>query len=332
MFNNANILVTGGTGSFGKCCIKLLLERYKPNKIILFSRDELKQFEMQNEMHDPQNRLRYFIGDIRDRARLTRALHGIDYVIHAAALKQVPALEYNPDEAVKTNILGAQNMIEACLEAKVKKVVALSTDKAVSPVNLYGATKLVADKLFSAANNIRGLEGTKFSIVRYGNVLSSRGSVVPFFRDLVAKGVKQLPITDERMTRFFLTLPQAVEFVFNSFKHMHGGEIFTPKIPSFRITDLAEAVAGHRNFKVIGIRPGEKLHEVLCPRDLSSRIIEFKDFYIIEPVYNLSGEFQYHKTAVGEEGKNVPEDFEYDSLTNPDFISVPQIKKLIETV
>ncbi len=328
MFNNANILITGGTGSFGKFCVKTILERFNPNKIVIFSRDELKQFDMQNEL--PDERLRFFLGDVRDRARLTRALYGIDYVIHAAALKQVPALEYNPDEAIKTNIMGAENLIEACFEAKVKKVIALSTDKAVSPVNLYGATKLVADKLFSAANNIRGQHGPKFSIVRYGNVLCSRGSVIPFYQQQLANGITQLPITDPRMTRFFVTLSEAVEFVFNSFKRMHGGEIFTPKIPSFKITDLAEAMSGNRDFRNVGIRPGEKLHEVLCPKDLSSRILEFKDFYTIQPVFNLSEDFDYRQTAIGEKGQPVVEEFEYSSENNPVFLSVDEIRELLK--
>lgn len=329
MFDNTNILVTGGTGSFGKCCINMILENYKPNKLVIYSRDELKQFEMQQEIHDPEQRLRFFLGDVRDRSRLERALTGIDIVIHAAALKQVPALEYNPDEAVKTNIYGAENLISACLSAKVKKVIALSTDKAVSPVNLYGATKLVADTLFSAANNLRGRDGPKFSIVRYGNVLSSRGSVIPFFKNQLAKGVKKLPITDPRMTRFFLSLPEATEFVFKSLQRMHGGEIFTPKIPSFKITDLAEAMCGHRDFNITGIRPGEKLHEILCPKDLSSRIIEFDDFFIIQPVFNLSAAVQYNRTVLGEKGKPVAEEFEYTSDNNSHFLSTTEIKKLL---
>ena len=281
MFNGKNILVTGGTGSFGKVFIRTLLERYEPNKIIVYSRDELKQFEMQQVYDAPC--MRYFIGDVRDESRLLHAMEGVDYVVHAAALKQVPAAEYNPMECIKTNVGGAQNVINAALYAKVKKVIALSTDKAANPVNLYGATKLCSDKLFTAANNFVGAKETRFSVVRYGNVVGSRGSVVPFFRRLAAEGAKELPITDPRMTRFWLRLEDGVDFVLKSFARMQGGEIFIPKIPSMRITDLAEAIAPGMPTKVIGIRPGEKLHEVMCPSDLYYDTLEFDDHFVIMP-------------------------------------------------
>jgi len=258
VFTNKSILITGGTGSFGKCCIKSILERYQPKRLIVFSRDELKQYEMQQEFNAPC--MRYFLGDVRDVERLKQAMRGVNFVIHAAALKQVPAAEYNPMECVKTNINGAENVIKAALDTGVEKVIALSTDKAANPINLYGATKLVSDKLFVAANNIAGGHDTRFAVVRYGNVLGSRGSVVPFFRKLVAEGAAEMPVTDLRMTRFWITLPQGVEFVLQSFRRMHGGEIFVPKIPSSLISDLARAIGPELPIKEIGIRPGEKLH------------------------------------------------------------------------
>ena len=266
MFNNKSILVTGGTGSFGKKFIKILLERYNPARVIIYSRDELKQFEMQQVFN--QSCMRYFIGDVRDAERIKLATKNVDYVVHAAALKQVPAAEYNPMECIKTNVMGAQNVIDAAIANDVKKVIALSTDKAANPVNLYGATKLCSDKLFTAANNIVGKGNTRFAVVRYGNVVGSRGSVVPFFKKLIADGAKELPITDERMTRFWLKLEDGVDFVLKNFERMQGGEIFIPKIPSMRILDLAKAIAPEAKIKVIGIRPGEKLHEVMCPSDL----------------------------------------------------------------
>ena len=275
VFNGKTVLITGGTGSFGKKFIEILLKKYAPKKVIVYSRDELKQFEMQQVYDAPC--MRYFIGDVRDESRLLHAMEGVDYVVHAAALKQVPAAEYNPMECIKTNVGGAQNVINAALYAKVKKVIALSTDKAANPVNLYGATKLCSDKLFTAANNFVGAKETRFSVVRYGNVVGSRGSVVPFFRRLAAEGAKELPITDPRMTRFWLRLEDGVDFVLKSFARMQGGEIFIPKIPSMRITDLAEAIAPGMPTKVIGIRPGEKLHEVMCPSDLYYDTLEFDD-------------------------------------------------------
>src|SRR5690349_7417090 len=265
MFNNKSILITGGTGSFGRECTRQILARYKVKKLIIFSRDELKQFEMQSEFN--QEEMRYFIGDVRDPERLCQAFDGVDYVIHAAALKQVPAAEYNPMECIKTNVHGAENVIRAALETSVKKVIALSTDKAANPINLYGATKLASDKLFVAANNMVGNRPTRFAVVRYGNVVGSRGSVIPFFQRLLNSGATELPITDERMTRFSITLQQGVDFVIRNFERMQGGEIFVPKIPSATVLELAKVMAPHLPTKVIGIRPGEKLHEVMCPVD-----------------------------------------------------------------
>ena len=277
MFNGKTILITGGTGSFGKRYTKTILERYKPKKVIIYSRDELKQYEMAQEFRAPE--MRYFIGDVRDRERLLQACKGVDFLIHAAALKHVPAAEYNPTECIKTNVHGAENVIAAAIANSVPKVIALSTDKAASPINLYGATKLVSDKLFVAANNISGGK-TKFSVVRYGNVVGSRGSVVPFFQKLVAEGAKELPITDPRMTRFWITLQQGVDFVFKNFDRMWGGEIFIPKIPSMRLTDLAAVIAPGIPTRIVGIRPGEKLHEVMCPSDDSHLTLEFHDHYV----------------------------------------------------
>ena len=326
MFNNANILITGGTGSFGKQYVRTLLERYVPHKIIIFSRDELKQFEMQQEF--PQECMRFFIGDVRDRDRLTMAMREVDYVIHAAALKQVSAAEYNPMECIRTNILGAENVIQAAIECKVRKVIALSTDKAANPINLYGATKLCSDKLFTAANNLVGDRPTRFSVVRYGNVVGSRGSVVPFFQGLIDKGAGQLPITDARMTRFWISLQQGVDFVLKNFERMRGGELFVPKIPSIRIVDLAEAMAPGMPTRIVGIRPGEKLHEVMCPRDDSHLTIEFDDHYVIQPTIKFWGrnDHSYDTNALGEKGYLVKEGHEYNSGTNPHFFSVDEIR------
>ena len=325
MFNGKNILVTGGTGSFGKVFIRTLLERYEPKKVIVYSRDELKQFEMQQVYDAPC--MRYFIGDVRDESRLLHAMEGVDYVVHAAALKQVPAAEYNPMECIKTNVGGEQNVINAALYAKVKKVIALSTDKAANPVNLYGATKLCSDKLFTAANNFVGAKETRFSVVRYGNVVGSRGSVVPFFRRLAAEGAKELPITDPRMTRFWLRLEDGVDFVLKSFARMQGGEIFIPKIPSMRITDLAEAIAPGMPTKVIGIRPGEKLHEVMCPSDLYYDTLEFDDHFVIMPS-TQGGAVDYAKNAIGEIGRRVPDGFDYNSGNNPHFLTVDELREM----
>ncbi|HJV76563.1 MAG TPA: UDP-N-acetylglucosamine 4,6-dehydratase (inverting) [Noviherbaspirillum sp.] len=330
MFNDKSILVTGGTGSFGKKFIKTILARYKPRRVIVFSRDELKQFEMQQVYDSPA--MRFFLGDVRDGQRLRQALRGVDFVVHAAALKQVPAAEYNPMECIKTNIQGAENVINAALENNIEKVIALSTDKAANPINLYGATKLVSDKLFVAANNIAGGHRTRFAVVRYGNVVGSRGSVVPFFRKLIEDGVRELPITDARMTRFWLTLQDGVEFVIQNFQRMHGGEIFVPKIPSSRITDLATAIAPDLPTRIIGIRPGEKLHEVMCPSDSAHQTIEFAEHYVIRPAINFAEEVDYSRSVLGETGKPVQEGFEYNSGTNPVFLSIPQLCELTRIV
>jgi len=326
VFNNATILITGGTGSFGKQYVKTLLARYKPQKIIIFSRDELKQYGMLQNFQYPC--MRFFIGDVRDRDRLVMAMRGVDYVIHAAALKQVPAAEYNPIECIKTNIHGAENVIQASLECDVRKIIALSTDKAASPINLYGATKLCSDKLFVAANNIAGDRPTRFSVVRYGNVVGSRGSVVPYFNSLIEKKADHLPITDERMTRFWITLQHGVDFVLKNFERMQGGEVFVPKIPSVRITDLAAAMAPAMATKVIGIRPGEKLHEVMCPMDDSHLTLEFEDHYVIQPAINFFDRVgrDYRLNAIGEKGVPVAQGFEYNSASNPKFLSVDEIR------
>lgn len=328
MFNDKTILITGGTGSFGKKCVAMLLKNYKPKKIVVFSRDELKQFEMEQEFNGPE--MRYFIGDVRDLERLKQAMRGIDYVIHAAALKHVTAAEYNPMECIKTNVDGAQNVILAALANEVEKVIALSTDKAVNPINLYGASKLASDKLFVAANNIAGGHRTVFSVVRYGNVLGSRGSVLPFFRKLLSEGVKELPITDPRMTRFWLSLENGVEFVFKSFARMHGGEIFVPKIPSIKMTDLALALAPELAHNIVGIRPGEKLHEVMCPRDDARLVLEFAQHYILKPAIRCNGNHDFNIDALGEEGVPVHDEFEYHSGNNLHFLSIAEITALNE--
>lgn len=326
MFNDKVVLITGGTGSFGKKFIKILLERYQPRKVIVFSRDELKQFEMNQFFNNSS--MRYFIGDVRDEARLRQAMYGVDYVVHAAALKQVPAAEYNPMECIKTNINGAQNVINAAIECGVKKIIALSTDKAANPINLYGATKLASDKLFTAANNLVGDRPTRFSVVRYGNVVGSRGSVVPFFKKLVEDGAAELPITDERMTRFWLKLEDGVDFVLKSFARMHGGEIFVPKIPSMRIMDLAKAIAPDCKTKIIGIRPGEKLHEIMCPLDSCYLTLEFKDHYVIRPTINFAQSVDYSQNSLGEKGKPVDDNFEYNSGANPHFLTVEELREM----
>lgn len=329
MFDGSTILITGGTGSFGKQYVRTLLDRYKPKKIIVFSRDELKQFEMQQVFNE--SCMRYFIGDVRDKERMMQASKGVDYIIHAAAMKQVPAAEYNPMECIKTNIDGAENVIRASISNNVKKVIALSTDKAANPVNLYGATKLCSDKLFVAANNMVGGEVPRFSVVRYGNVVGSRGSVVPFFRKLVAEGKETLPITDMRMTRFWITLQQGVDFVIKNFSRMKGGEIFVPKIPSVKMTDLAKAIAPNAKLEEIGIRPGEKLHERMCPKDDSYRTIEFDDHYVISPSINFhDGSINYQLNNLAEEGRPVEQGFSYDSGTNEWFLSVEETQLLLE--
>jgi len=325
MFDNKTVLITGGTGSFGKLYVRTILERYKPKKIIVYSRDELKQSDMQQVYHSES--MRYFIGDVRDGARLRTAMKDVDFVIHAAALKQVPAAEYNPMECIKTNIHGAQNVIECAIEAGVERVIALSTDKAANPINLYGATKLASDKLFVAANNIVGRQGTRFSVVRYGNVVGSRGSVVPFFEKLLAQGKTSLPVTDARMTRFWISLQQGVDFVLKNFQRMQGGEIFIPKIPSIRITDLVAAMAPAAEMEIVGIRPGEKLHEIMCPADDSHLTLEFDDHYVITPTIRFHDQTSnYNTNLLGECGVEVAQGFEYQSGSNPHFLSAEEIR------
>jgi len=327
MFDNKNIFITGGTGSFGKKYVKTLLEKYSPNKIIIYSRDELKQFEMQQEFN--QTCMRYFIGDVRDKERLTQAMNGVDFVIHAAALKQVPAAEYNPIECIKTNINGAENVIFAALANNIEKVIALSTDKAANPVNLYGATKLVSDKLFVAANNISGGHNTTFSVVRYGNVVGSRGSVVPFFEKLINERAIEIPITHSEMTRFWISLQDGVDFVLKNFERMLGGEIFVPKIPSMRIMDLAKSMAPNLPIKIIGIRPGEKLHEIMCPADDSYHTYEYDDHFVIAPSITFSSRSNdFTVNALEECGQLVDSGFEYNSKNNPEFLTNEQLLAL----
>jgi UDP-N-acetylglucosamine 4,6-dehydratase len=326
MFNGKSVLITGGTGSFGRQYVRTLVERFRPGRVIVYSRDELKQSEMAHEFH--QDCMRYFIGDVRDRDRLALAMRGVDYVIHAAALKQVPAAEYNPTECIKTNIHGAENVIHAALACEVERVIALSTDKAANPINLYGATKLASDKLFVAANNIAGGRRTRFSVVRYGNVVGSRGSVVPVFRALIAGGAAHLPLTDERMTRFWITLRQGVAFVLKDFERMQGGEIFVPKIPSVRIKDLATAMAPGLPTRIIGIRPGEKLHETMCPADDSHLTLDFDDHYVIRPSIRFVDTIDFRTNRLGETGTPVEQGFEFNSGTNSHFLSVEEIVAL----
>jgi UDP-N-acetylglucosamine 4,6-dehydratase len=322
--NGKSILITGGSGSFGKKYVETILARYKPARLIVYSRDELKQFEMQQTFDDEC--MRYFIGDVRDLSRLKLAMRGVDYVIHAAALKQVPAAEYNPIECIKTNINGAENVITASIELGVQKVIALSTDKAANPVNLYGATKLASDKLFVAANNMAGRGGAKFSVVRYGNVVGSRGSVVPFYKKLIDEGATSLPVTHEEMTRFWITLQEGVDLVLDSFDRMHGGELFVPKIPSIRIVDLVKSMLPGGAYHVVGIRPGEKLHEVMCPQDDSHLTLEFDKHFVIKPTIRFHREeIDYALSALGEAGVPVPFGFEYSSGKNPVFLTPEQI-------
>jgi UDP-N-acetylglucosamine 4,6-dehydratase len=327
MFNNKSILITGGTGSFGKCFTAYLTKNYSPKKVIIYSRDELKQFEMQQ--HFNASCMRYFIGDVRDKERLISAMRDVDYVVHAAALKQVPAAEYNPNECIKTNIYGSQNVIDAAIAADVSRVIALSTDKAANPVNLYGATKLASDKLFVAANNMSGAKGPRFAVVRYGNVVGSRGSVVPFFHKLLDEGATKLPVTHAEMTRFWITLDNGVEFVVKNFQRMQGGEIFVPKIPSIRILDLVESISGKREYELVGIRPGEKLHEVMVPEEMAHHSLEFDDHYVITPAIKFFDKtVNYLKNKLGEEGQPVEDKFEYHSGTNPHFLTIDELKML----
>lgn len=319
------VLVTGGTGSFGKKFIQVMLNEFHPAKIIVFSRDELKQHEMRVAGFTHSS-LRYFIGDVRDRERLVRAMNGVDIVVHAAALKQVPACEYNPMEAVKTNILGSSNVIEAALDVGVKKIVALSTDKAVNPINLYGATKLVGEKLFIQSNTYAAGSETRFSCVRYGNVVGSRGSVIPLFIKQLGEGNK-LTITDERMTRFWLSLEQGVHFVIRAVEQMHGGEVFVPKIPSMKIMDLARAVAPQAEIEIIGIRPGEKLHEVLIHEDEARAAVELEDMFVIQPAERLWFGHDWQSL-----GRPLPDGYRYASDTNPDWLTIDQIRTLIQPI
>lgn len=330
MLNNKTILITGGTGSFGKCFTKYVLTHYNPKKIIIYSRDEFKQFIMQNEFKElnMKNQLRFFIGDVRDKERLKRAFEGVDYVIHAAALKQVPACEYNPDEAIKTNIHGAQNVINVALDSgTVKKVVALSTDKAVNPVNLYGGTKLVSDKLFIAANAYAGSKDICFSIVRYGNVAGSRGSVIPFFHNIIKNGGKELPITDYRMTRFWISLTQGVELVIKALEEARGGETFISKIPSFKITDLAQAMMPGCDMPEVGIREGEKLHEIMVTVEDSMTTYEYDKHFIVYPQMVWSESKRPQPTGI-----KVADGFSYSSGNNTEWLSVDQIQALLKTV
>lgn len=327
MLNDKSILITGGTGSFGKAFTRYVLENYDPKKIIIYSRDEFKQFIMQNEFKEYAPKLRFFIGDVRDRERLARAFEGVDYVIHAAALKQVPACEYNPAEAIKTNIGGAQNVIDAALDRGVKKVVALSTDKAVNPVNLYGGTKLVSDKLFIAANAYAGGKDVCFSIVRYGNVAGSRGSVIPFFHNILKNGGTQLPITDYRMTRFWISLRQGVELVIKALEEARGGETFISKIPSFKITDLVQAMLPGCEMPQVGIREGEKLHEIMVTVEDSPHTYEYDKHFIVYPQMVWS-----ERQQVLPGGKKVAEGFSYSSGNNTQWLSVEEIKELLKSV
>ena len=327
MFENSSILITGGTGSFGKKCAAILTQFYRPRRVIIYSRDEFKQFELSRKMTHPA--MRFFLGDVRDLPRLNTAFRGVDYVIHAAALKQVPAAEYNPMECIKTNVLGAENVISAAYQNGVKKVIALSTDKAACPINLYGATKLVSDKLFVSSNHIAGDRETRFSVVRYGNVLGSRGSVVPFFSSLLANNVKEIPITDLRMTRFSITLEQGVQFVLKAFERMKGGELFVPKIPSIRITEVARVMAPNLPYKVVGIRPGEKVHEVMCPLDDAHLTLEFADHFVIQPAISFDLDFQ--KNVGGEKGSPVAEDFQYSSDRNDHWLEGEKLAAMIKS-
>ena len=325
MFNDASVAITGATGSFGKRTVATILQRFRPSRLIVFSRDELKQFEMMRVFSpDEYPCMRYFLGDVRDPERLYEAFRDVDYVIHAAALKQVPTIEYNPFEAIKTNVLGAQNLIQTCIERRVKGVLALSTDKAANPINLYGATKLCSDKLFVAGNAMSGEIGTRFSVVRYGNVLGSRGSVVPLFLNQRESGV--LSLTDEQMTRFTITLQHGVDFVLANLQRMIGGELFVPKIPSYRILDVARAIAPDARYEFIGIRPGEKLHEVMVPQDEARNTLEFDDHFVIQPMHFW---WQGEAELLGRGAKKCAPDFHYSSESNDQWLSADQLRELV---
>ena len=328
IFDGKTILLTGGTGSFGNKFTEIVLREYNPEVIRIFSRGEKKQLDMRNKFND--DRLRFFIGDVRDERRLSRAMNNVDIVVHAAALKQVPACEYNPIEAVRTNIDGAVNVIDAAIDNSVEKVMAISTDKAVHPVNLYGGTKMVAEKLFIQGNSYTGKGKTRFSCVRYGNVIGSRGSVIPLFKEQKKAGT--ITITDERMTRFWITLDQGVRFVINCIEHMRGGEIFIPKIPSMKVVDLAEAIAPDAEKKIIGVRPGEKLHEIMCPADDSHLTLEFEDHYVIQPTIQFISKSDYTLNKLGERGTKVQQGFEYNSGNNTDWISNTVLLEMLKKV
>lgn len=327
MLNGKSILITGGTGSFGRAFIRTVLDRYDPKRLIVFSRDELKQYEMQQDPDfGADSPMRYFIGDVRDQSRLEMAMRGVDYVIHAAALKHVPAAEYNPFECINTNVMGAENVVNAAVRVGVDKVVALSTDKASNPANLYGASKLASDKIFIAGNNISGKDGAKFSVVRYGNVIGSRGSVVPLFQRLARQGATNIPITDDRMTRFWITLEQGVDFVLRSLDRTQGGEIFVPKIPSMKIVDLAKTIVPGAAIEIVGIRPGEKLHEVMVTEDDDRSTLEFDDCYLIQPVFAFWGG---RNNSAGIGGKPVPDGFRYSSETNTEWMTPDQLRRIV---
>ena len=329
---NKNILITGGTGSFGIKCVETILKNHKPRRLIILSRDELKQYEMaQIYSENKYPCLRYFIGDVRDNERVKRAWAEVDIIIHAAAMKQITAAEYNPTECIATNIIGAKNIIDGAISNNVEKVVAISTDKAANPINLYGATKLCSDKLFVAANNLAGKHKTRFSVVRYGNVIGSRGSVFPLFKKLIEEGKTKLPLTPKEMTRFVITLDQGVKFVLRAAEKMYGGEIFIPKLPSIKMIDLIEILAGRGNFDLIGIRPGEKLHEVMVPKEESLNCVDFGDCYVITPMFSWWDDKDF-KSNVGKKGKKVSESFEYASNKNTEWVNIDQIKKLISTI
>lgn len=329
IINNKTVLITGATGSFGKKMVETLIKNYKLKKLIIYSRDELKQSEMQHLYPVSKYKfLRYFIGDVRDYERLKTAFVNVDIVIHAAALKQVNTAEYNPLECIKTNINGAENVIKAAIECNVKKVIALSTDKAVNPVNLYGGTKLVSEKLFISANNSYGNHPTRFAVTRYGNVIGSRGSIIPIFKDLVKQKANFFPITDTRMTRFWMTIEESVQLVLSSIVYMTGGETFVPKIPSIKITDLAKAIDPNKKIKVIGLRPGEKLHESLCSLDESHLVVEYKNYYLVMPSTSMNKDRKkFFKNSLGEKGKKLLNNFNYNSLNNKEFLDIKKIKK-----
>ena len=331
IFNGSTVLITGGTGSFGGKFTRYILDNSNPKKIIIFSRDEFKQYEMEQRFldHPEFSKLRFFLGDVRDRDRLNMAFREVDYVVHAAALKQVVAAEYNPFEFIKTNVMGAENIVNAALSNGVKKVVALSTDKAANPINFYGTSKLASDKIFVAANSLSGNQDTLFSVVRYGNVMGSRGSVLPLFQRLINEGVKELPITDDRMTRFWITLQQGVEFVISSFEMMQGGELFVPKIPSMKIVDLAQALAPDMTHKIVGIRPGEKIHETMVTQDDARLTMEMDDRFMIMPVYKSSSDFCEHYKNIA---KFVPEEFSYSSDNNSWWLDEGDLLEMIEEV